>query len=146
VTARPTACDAADPFDLPEWLGVDDVVWAASDAMHHGIVPGVLRSEGADGATAEEIVCDLLAADRAVPVPAVDEQTRFAVHQAWRHGQIHLVRRRDRLTLAAPGTDLDADRVLEMIARLAKAVGAPADRFSVLLRVGRDRHGMGARD
>ncbi len=132
MTSRgPQPCQQADPFDLPEWLGVDPVLWSATGSTRDGVLPGLLRSEAGDG----ELACDLVAADLAVPVPAVDEPTRVAVHQAWRHGQIHVVRRSGRLTLAAPGTGFDADHVLDVVARLAKAVGAPEDRFSVRLRV-----------
>ena len=72
-----------------------------------------------------ELACDLMAGDVAYPVAVVDEQTRIQIHQAWRHGQVHVVRRGDRLTLGAPGTDFTAPRVLDAVGRLAKAVGAP---------------------
>jgi hypothetical protein len=42
----------------------------------------------------------------------------------------------DRLTLAVPGTSFTAERILEAIARLAKAVGAQPESFAVLLRLG----------
>ena len=41
-----------------------------------------------------------------------------------------------RLTLAVPGTEFTADRVLETLARLAKAVGARPGSFAALLRLG----------
>lgn len=130
-------CSAVDAFDLPEWLGTDPVTWSAVGPLRHGIVPGVLHSDTGD----DELACDLLAADMAYPVVVVDEETRVQVHQAWRHGQVHVVRRGDRLTLGAPGTDLTAPRVLDAVGRLAKAVGAPPDHFSVRLRVARDGSG-----
>lgn len=130
-------CSAVDAFDLPEWLGIDPVTWSAVGPLRHGIVPGVLHSDTHD----LELPCDLMAADVAYPLAVVDEQTRVQVHQAWRHGQVHVVRRSDRLTLAAPGTDLSAPRVLDAVGRLAKAVGAPPDHFAVRLRVARDGSG-----
>jgi hypothetical protein len=130
-------CRPVDPFDLPEWLGVDTVTWSAVGRLAAGIVPGVLSSD----ATGEEIPCDLLAGDVAVPAPVVDEQTRVRIHEAWRRGEVHLVARDGRLTLGAPGTDFGAPRVLDAVARLARAVGAPPDHFAVRLRVARDGSG-----
>ncbi|HYG95134.1 MAG TPA: hypothetical protein VD859_16265 [Nocardioides sp.] len=126
-----------DPFDLPEWLGVDTVTWSAVGRLAAGIVPGVLRSDR-DGA---EVPCDLLAADVAVPTPVTEEQTRVRVHEAWRRGEVHLVARDGRLTLCAPGTDFPAPRVLDTVGRLARAVGARPDHFAVRLRVAREGAG-----
>ena len=42
----------------------------------------------------------------------------------------------DRLTLAVPGRDFGANRVLDALARLALAVGATPDDFAALLRLG----------
>jgi hypothetical protein len=121
-----------DPFDLPEWLGEDDVTWAADSGLRNGYaVPGVLTGSGH-----EPIQCDLLAVDEAYPVPVADEKTRHDAHQAWRHGQVLLVSVDSRLTLAVPGTGFDADRVLDALGRLAKAVGASAEHYTVLLRIG----------
>ncbi len=130
-------CSPVDAFDLPEWLGTDPVTWSAVGRLELGIVPGVLRSDS----SAEELACDLMAADVAYPVAVADEETRVEIHQAWRHGQVHLVRRVDRLTLGAPGTDFTAPRVLDAVGRLAKAVGAPPGHFAVRLRVARDGSG-----
>lgn len=131
------ACTQVDPFDLPEWLGVDEVTWHAVGRLEHGIVPGALRSD----ASGTEVPCDLLAADVAYPAIVVDEATRVLIHQAWRGGQVHLVDRDGRLTLGAPGTDFPAPRVLDAVGRLAKAVGAPPDHFCVRLRVAREGGG-----
>ena len=84
------------------------------------------------------MACDLLAVDEAYPVPVADQDVRHDAHQAWRHGQVLLVGPDDRLTLAVPGTRFGPDLVLDALARLAKAVGAP-DRYAVLLRIGTDR-------
>ena len=42
----------------------------------------------------------------------------------------------DRPTLACPGTGFGADRVVEVIGRLAKAVGARPENYVVALRLG----------
>lgn len=135
---RPAApCTSVDPFELPEWLGLDEVTWSAVGHLTGGILPGVIRSD----ASGAEFPCDLIAADVAYPVVVVDEETRVLVHESWRNGQVHLVHRDDRLALAAPGTDFAAPRVLDAVGRLAKAVGARPDRFAVRLRIARDGGG-----
>ena len=126
------AWERVDPFELPDWLGTDDVTWSARAALGRPTVPGVLHSDrGAD-----ELRCDLLAADVAAPAPVVDEATRTRVHVAWRDGQVELLSCAGRLTLAVPGTSHDADLVLEAIGRFANAVGALAGHYGVRLRAG----------
>jgi hypothetical protein len=127
-----TATEVRDAFDLPDWVGTQQVVWHADHADrggHH--VRGRLC-----GPAGEEHDCDLLAVDQAFPVPVVDEDTRRLVHQAWRNGQVLLVGYDGRLALATPGTDFGAGRVMEMLDRLARAVGAPPGNFVAALRVG----------
>lgn len=119
-----------DAFDLPEWLGESEVTWRASSSIrgsHH--LTGDLV--GGD----EALPCDLLAADLAYPQPVLDGEWRRAAHQQWTHGQVLLVEYDGRLTLAVPGTDFTADRVLESLARLAKAVGVKPSRFVAALRL-----------
>ena len=121
---------AVDPFDLPEWLGTGEVTWTALTSVHGGH-----RVEGrlsADGGTLD---CDLLGADQAFPVPVLDDDWRRQTHQAWTHGQVLLVDYDGRLTLAVPGTSFTADRALEAVGRLAKAVGAKPARFVAALRL-----------
>lgn len=130
MTAR--SWEPVDPFELPEWLGTDDVTWSALCALGKPRVPGVLRSDTGSG----ELTCDLLAADVACPAPSVDEPTRTRIHQAWRDGQVELLAEEGRLTLGVPGTAQDADLVLEAIGRLAQAVGASPAHFGVRLRAG----------
>ncbi len=123
-----------DPFDLPDWLGEPGVTWSAESGLHGGhgghLVRGVLR------APTGELACDLLAVDEAYPTPVADDATRLRAHQAWRHGQVHLASYGDRLTLLVPGREFSAGLVLDVVGRLAKAVGAPADHYTVLLRLG----------
>lgn len=139
MTVPAPRLEEVDPFDLPEWLGVGEVTWSSASGLRSGhLVTGSLH--GPDHATAP---CDLLAVDEAYPTPVVDDDTRTRAHQVWRHGQVLLVAHPPgddgRLTLAVPGRDFTAGRVLDSMARLSKAVGASADRWSVLLRIGEDR-------
>lgn len=126
-----------DPFDLPEWLGTGDVVWRADAGLQTGhLVRGRLTAEPSTDPAAAEIVCDLLAVDEAYPAPVVDDATRLRVHQAWRHGQVVIGEHGSRMVLAVPGTRFGPELVLEALGRLARAVGARAERYAVLLRLG----------
>ena len=117
-----------DPFDLPDWLGVGPVAWASDRGLTGHLVSGHLT-----GISEQVISCDLLAVDQAYPVPVLDEETRTHVHQTWRHGQVLLLTRDGRATVAAPGTSWSADAVLEVFTRVARAVGADPARWSVRL-------------
>lgn len=119
-----------DPFDLPEWLGEGEVTWSATSSLTGSAhVRGELTGAG------DAVPCDLLAADLAYPEPVLDPDWRRSAHQQWTHGQVLLVEYDGRLTLAAPGIDFTADRVLECLGRLAKAVGAEPERFVAALRL-----------
>jgi len=119
-----------DPFELPDWLGVEDVTYTAVTSLGSAhLVTGTLRGAGG------ELGCDVLACDLAYPLPVLDEAWRHDAHQAWTLGEVLLVEYDGRLTLAVPGTEFTADGVLEAVGRLAKAVGAPPDRFVVSLRL-----------
>jgi hypothetical protein len=120
-----------DPFDLPDWLGNGPVCWAAEHGLAGHLVPGVLS-----GGQGQRLTCDLLAVDEAYPLPVLDEVTRTRVHQAWRHGQVLLRSHDGRATVAAPGTSWTADRVLETMSRMARAVGADSALWSVRLGLG----------
>lgn len=135
MTRRDSEADDAsevDPFDLPDWLGTCEVTWSADAGLRTGHrVPGRLCGGG------DELPCDLLAVDEAYPQPVTATPLRSSAHQAWRHGQILLASYDDRLTLLVPGTGFDADRVLDALDRLAKAVGAPSTSYAAHLRLGR---------
>jgi hypothetical protein len=119
-----------DPFDLPDWLGSAEVTWtAATSVTGQGHVPGRLSGAG------DVLACDLLAADEAYPEAVLDQQWRRAAHQQWTLGQVLVVECDGRLTLAVPGTGFTADRVLECLSRLARAVGAKPTRFVAALRL-----------
>jgi hypothetical protein len=121
-----------DPFDLPDWLGTDDVVWRADRGLRTGhLVTGRLTGDGR-----EDLPCDLLAVDQAYPTPVTDDASRSRAHQAWRHGQVLVGKYDDRLTLATPGTAWTPELVLDALGRLARAVGAHSERFAALLRLG----------
>ena len=121
---------AVDPFDLPEWLGEGEVTWTAATSVHTGhLVTGELTAAGGT------LGCDLLGVDQAFPAPVLDDGWRRQCHQAWTHGQVLLVEYDDRLTLAVPGTGFTADRALEAIGRLAKAVGARPGSYLAALRL-----------
>jgi hypothetical protein len=128
---RRPAVEPVDAFELPDWLGVVPVTWTAVDSIGatHRVV-GCLR--GSDG---DPVDCDVLACDLAYPVPVLDERWRHDAHQAWTLGEVLLVEYDERLTMVVPGTTVTAELALEAVRRLAKAVGAPADRFSVSLRL-----------
>ena len=121
----------ADAFDLPDWLGVAEVTWTSYAGLRTGYaVRGELNADGHD-----PVECDLLAVDEAYPEPVAAADVRLRAHQAWRNGEVHLVHHDGHLALAVPGTSFTADRVLDAFARLARAVGASADSYTVLLRI-----------
>ena len=121
-----------DPFDLPDWLGTGSVTWHAQGADRSGFhVSGTLVGE--DG---EEQPCDLVAVDQAYPAPVAGERTRQLVHQLWTNGQVLLVTYDGRPALAVPGTGFGADRAVEVLARLARSVGARPEDYVIALRVG----------
>ena len=127
-----TAYGPADPFELPEWLGERDVTWEAESGLRSGpAVAGVLS-----GAEDLALACDLLAVDAAYPTPVAPDDVRLPAHQAWHRGEVHLVQADGRLTLAVPGTGFTADLVLDAVSRLARAVGASPEHYSVRLRIG----------
>lgn len=127
----PPRVEAVDPFDLPDWLGTEDVTWTATTSVR-----GSSRISGAlSTASGARLDCDLLAADLAHPVPLLEGEWRRQAHQAWAYGQVLIVSYDGRLTLAVPGTAYSADGVLEAIGRFAKAVGVRADRFMVAMRL-----------
>ena len=120
-----------DAFDLPEWLGVEEVTWTAVTSL--GSAPRVTGSlRGTSGA---EIGCDVLACDLAYPQAVLEEKWRAAAHQAWQLGETQLLEYDGRLTLVVPGTAVKVEAALDAVRRLAKAVGAPSSRFTVAIRL-----------
>lgn len=123
-----------DPFDLPDWLGVGQVVWHADQGLRTGhLVAGRLTS-------GEHVLgCDLLAVDEAYPAPVTDDDSRHRAHRAWRHGQVLVGEYAARLTIAVPGTRFDAELVLDSLSRLARAVGGSPENMAALLRIGSEK-------
>jgi hypothetical protein len=128
--ATPGHDEPVDPFDLPDWLGEQAVSWTAVSSLGVARVQG--RLDAADGQTLD---CDLVAGDLAYPEPVLAERWRTAAHAAWWRGEALLLRRDGRLTVVLPGSEITAEPALDAVGRLAKAVGASADRFTVVLRL-----------
>jgi hypothetical protein len=126
---------AVDPFDLPEWVGEEDVTWRSAVALGIPMVSGELTAQRADDDAAPRLGCDLLACDRAYPEPALPEQWRREAHSQWALAQVLLLEVDGRLTLVCPGVEVTTDSAMESLRRLAKAVGVPASRFTLALRL-----------
>ena len=121
-----------DAFDLPAWVGEQDVVWRSDVALGTPLVPGVL---GTAAGEQDSMPCDLMACDRAYPQPVLSERWRREAHSQWALHQVLLVEVGSRLTLVAPGVDVEVTSALEALRRLAKAVGVPAASFTAALRL-----------
>lgn len=120
----------ADPFELPEWLGLGEVEWSTESPLAGaGLVTGRL-AQGEHTHPA-----DLLAADRAYPLISLPERWRTPAHQAWTHGEVLLLDLDGRLTLAVPGHAVTVETALEALRRLARAIGVPAHHFVAALRL-----------
>ena len=105
------------------------MTWTSTGSVHAGhLVAGDLS--GADST----LPCDLLGVDQAYPEPVLTEEWRIRSHRSWTHGQVLLLRLGDRLTLAVPGTRFTADRVVEVLARFARAMGVTPARYVAALR------------
>jgi hypothetical protein len=123
--------DETDPFDLPGWLGECEVTWASETGLASGHrVTGALTSPGH-----VPVPCDLLAVDDAYPEPVAAESVRVRAHQVWRHGEVLVASDDGRVLLVVPGSRLGTQKVLDAVARLARAVGAKAGSYAVRLRV-----------
>ncbi len=120
---------ACDPFDLPAWLGTEEITWTSESSLSDSAqVSG--QAVGGTGLTHQ---LDLLAVDAAYPAPVCPEPERRAAHQAWRFGEVLLFEIDGQLVAAAPGTRFDANLACEVVRRLAKSVGAPAKNYTVSL-------------
>ncbi|MGH3315044.1 MAG: hypothetical protein ACRDO0_02770 [Nocardioidaceae bacterium] len=124
-----------DPFELPDWLGQEQVLWQATDERGGrettGTIHGMLRPLHGD----EELSLDLLGVDVAWPKPVCDEESRHLAHEAWHYGQVILLDVEGRVTLGVPCTTFSTDLVCEAVRRFSKAVGAEPSRFLVQLRL-----------
>lgn len=120
----------ADPFELPDWLGAEELRWTTKETGSAALIEGRLTGDG-DHA----LGLDMLCADVAFPAAVVSEQQRHDVHQAWHFGQVLLLVRDGRHAVAVPTTRWDADTGLEALRRFAKAIGVPPSQLSVVLRL-----------
>jgi hypothetical protein len=120
-----------DAFDLPEWVGEEDLLWTPTAALGAPMVSGELSA----AAAGRRLACDLLACDRAYPEPALPEHWRREAHSQWALQQVLLLEVDERLTLVCPGVDVEVDTAMESLRRLAKAVGVPSSRFTAALRL-----------
>ena len=128
---EPPSYDEVDPFDLPGWLGEEEVTWSADRGLTAGHrVVGTLTAPGVD-----PLGCDLLAIDDAYPEPVASDAVRVRAHQVWQYGEVLLVADGDRLLLAVPGSRLVADTAITAVGRLGRAVGAASGSYVVRLRV-----------
>jgi hypothetical protein len=125
-----------DPFELPDWLAEEQVLWQATDepgdrGEHTATIHGQVRPlrGGAD------LTLDLLAVDVAWPRAVCDEESRHLAHEAWHYGQVALFDRDSRTTLGVPCTEFSSDLVCEAVRRFSKAVGADSTHFLVQLRL-----------
>jgi hypothetical protein len=132
MTMEPQA-QAQDPFELPDWLGLDRVCWQSTGptgvrSVAHGRLVSLDEERSA-------VDLQIMAADRAFPTVVCSDADRRLVHQNWHYGEVTLLRVEDTLTLAIPGTTFSADLLCEAVSRLAKALGAERSRFYVLLNL-----------
>lgn len=121
----------ADPFDLPEWLGDQQLRWATT----RGTESAALIAGRITGDAGGRFDLDLLCADVAYPAVVLTERLRHDTHQAWHFGQVLLLARDRRHALAMPTTRCDADTVCEALRRFTKAIGVPPSQLSVVLRL-----------
>lgn len=118
-----------DAFDLPDWLGTEDVSWHSLVALDSGHqIAGEFRS--ADGLRQP---LDLLAVDAAYPKVVCSDAERHDAHQSWQFGEIVLLSVGDRVAAAVPTSSFDANLACEAMRRVARAVGADVSRFWVSL-------------
>jgi hypothetical protein len=105
------------------------VTWRATSSLRESshVTGGLLGGGG------KEHPFDLLAVDAAYPVPVCPEAERRAAHQAWQFGQVELIEIDGRVAAAVPGTQFDANLVIEAIRRVAKSMGAPEGNYAVLI-------------
>ena len=122
-----------DPFDLPQWLVSEEVVWKALEPVGGQVVAkGQLAAVGAGDAP---LRLDLVAVDAAWPAPACSPAERRAAHQAWHFGQVVILSQDGTPALGVPTTQFSADLAVEALRRFAKAVGSDPWRYAVHLRL-----------
>ena len=108
------------------------MTWTSTGSVHAGhLVAGDLSGAGST------LPCDLLGVDQAYPEPVLTEEWRIRSHRSWTHGQVLLLTREGRATVAAPGTAWQPDLVLEALTRLARSVGSDPTSWTAHLALSR---------
>ncbi len=118
-----------DPFELPDWLGRDDLTWSLDGPLSAAAVQGTLHGDGV------RLSLDVICADVAYPAPVVPELTRRCCHLAWHHGEVSVLERDDRIAVGVPVSVLDADTACEALRRFARAVAVEPAQVKVLIRL-----------
>lgn len=111
-----------DPFELPDWLATEEVLWQATDQPQDREQTATVHGQVRPLRGGDVLVLDLLAVDVAWPKPVCEEESRHVAHEAWHYGQVALFDRGGRTTLGVPGTELSSDMVCEAVRRFSKAV------------------------
>jgi len=131
-----TEARVADPFDLPDWIGVGDTTWTALGSVGEQRIAGLLAGASGSGDPLEDAVSlTVLAGDVAYPAAVLREDVRRQAHQAWVHGEVLLICQNGRYLLAVPGTTLDAGLLCEAVRRFARSLGTDPERMTVALRL-----------
>ena len=120
----------ADPFELPDWVGQEDLTWSLDGPLSAAQVRGTVH-----GAEEHQIGLDIVCADVAYPAPVVPELMRRECHLSWHHGQVLVLANAVSHALGVPVSALDADTACEALRRFAAAIAVDLERVRVLIRL-----------
>jgi len=118
----------SDPFELPEWLGEQDLTWSLDGPLTSAQVRGTLHGSGE-----QELGLDLVCVDVAYPAPVVPELIRRECHLSWHHGQVQVLANAASHGLGVPASSVDADTACEALRRFARAIAVDVNRVRVLI-------------
>ena len=118
----------SDPFELPEWLGEEDLTWSLDGPLTAAQVRGTLH-----GTDEHQLGLDLVCVDVAYPAPVVGELIRRECHLSWHHGQVLVLANAGAHGLGVPTSSLDADTACEALRRFAHAIAVDVARVRVLI-------------
>ncbi len=128
MTEPTTVWQRGDPFELPDWVGEQELTWCRGGPLSDPQVQGTLS-----GAVAHELPLHIVCADVAYPAPVVSEQLRRESHLSWHHGQVLVLDNGRCLGLGVPVSALDADITCEALRRFAMAVAVDPSRVRVTI-------------
>lgn len=120
--------ERSDPFDLPDWLGEEELTWLLEGPLSAAQVRGTLC-----GHVGHELPLHIICADVAYPAPVVSELLRRESHLAWHHGQVLVVGNARCQGLAVPVSGLDADTACEALRRFAMAIAVDPSQVRVTI-------------